>query len=251
MKRHGNLWDRITDPENLYKAYRKARKGKAQQKGILSFEEDIEGNLLSLQKLLCTGEFSTSEYHSKTIHEPKKREIYILPFYPDRIIQHALLQVVAPIWDGLMMYDSYACREGKGMHEASRKTMNQVRKYKYCLKCDISKFYPSIDHTILMRIVEKKIKCKPTLVLLENIIRSFEGDKNTPIGNYTSQWFGNLYMNELDMELKHKYKEKTLIRYCDDFVIFSDNKAELHQLKKSIELFLMEKLQLKFSRWSK
>jgi len=250
MKRHGNLWDKIIDPDNLYKAYRKARKGKAWQRGILEFEEDVEGNLLKLQKMLCTGEFTTATYRSKTIFEPKKREIYILPFYPDRIIQHALLQVVAPIWDNLMIHDSYACREGKGMHDASRKTMRHVHNYKYCLKCDISKFYPSIDHNILMKIVEKKIKCKPTLNLLEDIIRSFDGGKNTPIGNYTSQWFGNLYMNELDINLKQKHGVKTLIRYCDDFVMFSNSKDELNKLKKHIEVFIKDKLDLTFSKWS-
>ena len=250
MKRHGNLWNKIIDPDNLYKAYRKARKGKAWQKGILEFEKDIEGNLLRLQKMLCKGEFTTSEYRSKTIYEPKQREIYILPFYPDRIAQHALLQVVAPIWDNLMIHDSYACREGKGMHDASRKTMRHVHNYKYCLKCDISKFYPSIDHNILMDIIENKIKCKPTLTLLEDIVRSFGGGKNTPIGNYTSQWFGNLYMNELDNNLKQKHGVKTLIRYCDDFVMFSDSKQELQDLQRHIKRFLKDKLDLTFSKWS-
>jgi retron-type reverse transcriptase len=250
LKRHGNLWDKIIDPDNLYLAYRKARKGKAWQKGILEFEKDVEGNLLKLQKMLCKGEFTTSEYRSKTIYEPKEREIYILPFYPDRITQHALLQVVAPIWDNLMIHDSYACREGKGMHDASRKTMRHVHNYKYCLKCDISKFYPSIDHNILMDIIENKIKCKPTLTLLEDIVRSFGGGKNTPIGNYTSQWFGNLYMNELDNNLKQKHGVKTLIRYCDDFVMFSDSKQELQDLKRHIKRFLKDKLDLTFSKWS-
>ena len=250
MKRHGNLWDKIIDPDNLYLAYRKARKDKAWQKGILEFEKDVEGNLLKLQKMLCKGEFTTSEYRSKTIYEPKEREIYILPFYPDRIAQHALLQVVAPIWDNLMIHDSYACREGKGMHDASRKTMRHVHNYKYCLKCDISKFYPSIDHNILMDIIEHKIKCKPTLVLLDDIVRSFGGGKNTPIGNYTSQWFGNLYMNELDNNLKQKHGVKTLIRYCDDFVMFSDSKQELQDLQRHIKRFLKDKLDLTFSKWS-
>jgi len=250
MKRHGNLWDKITDPENLYKAYRKARKGKAWQSGILEFEKDVEGNLLKLQKMLCKGEFTTSKYRSKKIYEPKEREIYILPFYPDRIAQHALLQVVAPIWNNLMIHDSYACREGKGMHEASRKTMRHVHNYKYCLKCDISKFYPSIDHNILMNIIEHKIKCKPTLALLDDIVCSFGGGKNTPIGNYTSQWFGNLYMNELDINLKQQQGVKTLIRYCDDFVMFSNSKKELNRLQKHIEKFLKYKLDLTFSKWS-
>ena len=101
-----------------------------------------------------------------------------------------------------------------------------------------------------MRIIEKKIKCKPTLALLENIVRSFGGGKNTPIGNYTSQWFGNLYMNELDQWLKHKHKATTLIRYCDDFGIFGNDKQALHKLKDEVEQFLAEKLLLKFSKWS-
>ena len=250
MKRHGNLWDKIVAPDNLYKAYRKARKGKSTQKGILEFEKDVNGNLLKLQKMLCTNKFTTSKYRSKTIHEPKKREIYILPFYPDRVVQHALLQIVAPIWDNLMIHDSYACREGKGMHDASRKTMRHVSNYKYCLKCDIRKFYPSIDHNILMGIVSKKIKCSRTLFLLEDIIRSFEGGKNTPIGNYTSQWFGNLYMHELDINLKQDHGVKTLIRYCDDFVMFSNSKSELNKLRVHIETFIKDKLDLTFSKWS-
>jgi len=250
MKRHGDLWRRVVDYDNLLMAYKKARKGKAWHNSVIEFEKDIEGNLIKLRDLLVAGRFNTSEYNSKTIYEPKQREIYILPFYPDRIVQHALLQVVSPIWDGVMIHDSYACRVGKGMHEASRKTSRHVKKYKYCLKCDISKFYPSIDHNVLMRIIEQKIKCKPTLALLDNIVRSFEGGKNTPIGNYTSQWFGNLYMNELDQWLKHTHKASTLIRYCDDFVMFSDDKAALHKLKDEVENFLAEKLLLKFSKWS-
>ena len=136
------------------------------------------------------------------------------------------------------------------MHDASRKTMRHVHNYKYCLKCDISKFYPSIDHNILMDIIEHKIKCKPTLVLLDDIVRSFGGGKNTPIGNYTSQWFGNLYMNELDNNLKQKHGVKTLIRYCDDFVMFSDSKQELQDLQRHIKRFLKDKLDLTFSKWS-
>jgi retron-type reverse transcriptase len=250
MKRHGNLWNKITDPDNLYRAYKRARHGKSTRRAVKQFEFDIAGNLLLLQRLLCTGTFRTSVYKTKTIYEPKQREIYILPFFPDRIVQHALLQVLIPIWDRLMIHDSYACREGKGMHDASRKTMDHVRTYKYCLKCDISKFYPSIDHDILMAIIRRKIKCGPTLALLENIVRSFDGGKNTPIGNYTSQWFGNLYMNELDQAVKHEHKMHAYIRYCDDFVIFDNCKKKLQDLQKWIGEFLANKLMLKFSKAS-
>lgn len=250
MKRHGNLWDAITHPDNLLEAYRKARKGKGWRQSILHFEKNLAANLLKLQRMLCTGGYQTSRYASKTIYEPKQRVIYKLPFAPDRIVQHALLQIVSPIWDRLMIEDSYACRKGRGMHQASRLTMAHVRRYRYCLKADISKFYPSIDHDILMRIVCRKIKCKPTLALIENIVRSFPGGKNTPIGNYTSQWFGNLYMNELDQAVKHLHKVKGYLRYCDDFVLFGDDKSHLHRLLNWIREFLARKLQLKFSRAS-
>lgn len=250
MKRHGNLWDKITCPNNLLHAYREARRGKGWQRHVKWFERDVNGNLLRLQKMLCTGEFDTSEYRTKTIYEPKQRDIYVLPFYPDRIVQHALLQVVAPIWDALFIEQSYACRKGRGMHQASHQTMRHVRRYKYFLKADISKFYPSINHDILLAIVRRKIKCARTLALLENIIRSFAGDKNVPIGNYTSQWFGNLYMNELDQQIRHVHKIGAYVRYCDDFIVFHDCKRTLAALKDWIESFLRDRLALKFSRWS-
>jgi retron-type reverse transcriptase len=249
LKRHGNLWNKIISYDNLHLAYKTAKRGKGTRTAITEFEKDIKGNLLRLQDSLIHKTFTTSKYKSKTIYEPKIREIYILPFYPDRIVQHALLQIIIPIWDNLMIFDSYACRMGKGMHQASSKTMGYVKKYEYCLKCDIKKFYPSIKHKILIDIVERKIKCKDTLWLLKDIINSFDGEKNTPIGNYTSQWFGNLYMNEVDTYVKNK-KYKAYIRYCDDFVIFSDDKKDLHVLKLEIEDFLLTKLSLKFSRWS-
>ena len=250
MKRHGNLWDAITHPDNLLEAYRKARKGKGWRRSILAFEKNLNANLLRLQRLLCTGAYKTSKYSCKTIYEPKERVIYKLPFAPDRIVQHALLQVVSPIWDKLMIDDSYACRKGRGMHQASRKTMQCIRLYKYCLKADISKFYPSIDHDILMQIICRKIKCKQTLALIEDIARSFPGGKNAPIGNYTSQWFGNLYMNELDQAIKHQHKIDGYIRYCDDFVLFDNCKRRLNDLLKWIERFLSDRLRLRFSRAS-
>ena len=250
MKRHGNLFEAIVHPDNLCMAYTNARRGKRWQNVVKDFEKDIEGNLARLHKMLRAKEFTTSAYRSKTIHEPKTREIYILPFFPDRIVQHALIHVLGPIWDNLMINDSYACRKGKGMHRGSRRVMNHVRRYKYCLKGDMSKFYPSIDHDILMEIIERKIKCKDTLWLLEDIVRSFEGGRNTPIGNYTSQWFGNLYLNELDTQIKQTHKQKAYIRYCDDFVLFGDSKPHLHALKEWIEKYLCERLKLAFSKWS-
>ena len=248
MKRHGNLFDKITDMDNLTLAYIRARKGKAWQRQIKAFDVNPEENLLAIKQSLIDKTFHTSPYRVKTIHEPKKREIYILPFSPDRIVQHALMNVIEHIWENLFIHDSYACRKGKGVHAGSRRTMEFVRRNAYCLQCDISKFYPSIDHDILSFIVRRKIKCPDTLWLLDDIIYSIQGGKNTPIGNYTSQWFGNLYMNELDQYLKHTWKIRDYIRYCDDFLLFHHDKGFLNRMKIVIKDFLADTLHLTMSK---
>jgi len=126
--------------------------------------------------------------------------------------------------------------------------MEYVRKNNYCLKCDISKFYPSVDQDTLYKILQRKIKCADTLWLIKNIIYSYPGGKNVPIGNYTSQWFGNMYLNELDMYVKHELKCKDYVRYCDDFCLFHDDKMVLNAAAKSIETFLLNRLNLRFSK---
>jgi RNA-directed DNA polymerase len=250
MKRHGSLFEKITDIDNLYRAYYNARRGKGWQGTVIKFNADIDNNLIRIRDSLINKTFTTSPYKTKLIHEPKEREIYILPFAPDRIVQHAIMNVIEPIWERLFIHDSYACRVGKGIHAGSRRAMEFIRKNDYCMQCDISKFYPSIDHDILFTIINKKIKCEDTLDLLHNIINSIDGDKNVPIGNYTSQWFGNLYMNELDQYLKHEYKVKCYIRYCDDFVMFHNSKDELNKLAIVIKEFAEKKLKLRLKKCS-
>ena len=250
MKRHGSLFHKITALENIHLAYQRARRGKGWQKKVQAFEKDIDSNLEDIRQSLIRKTFRTSSYRTKKIYEPKERDIFILPFAPDRIVQHALMNVIAPIWDNLFYFHSYACRDGKGIHAGSRKTMEYVRKNKYCLKMDISKFYSSINHDILYKIIQKKIKCKDTLWLVHNIVYSIKSGKNVPIGNYTSQWFGNLYMNELDQELKHQYKIKNYIRYCDDFILFHNSKRYLQEIANIIEEFLAKRLQLRLSKCS-
>jgi retron-type reverse transcriptase len=249
MKRHGNLFEQIISMDNLYLAYRQAHKGKAWQKAVKEFDMDIDGNLAIIQQKLVDG-FHTSSYKTKTIHEPKKREIYILPFSPDRIVQHALMNILEPIWEKLFIYDSYACRKGKGIHAGSRRTMEFIRQNRYCMQSDVAKFYPSVKHDILFEIIQQKIKCQRTLGIIEDIIYSIGEGQNVPIGNYTSQWFGNLYLNELDQFLKHEYHIKHYIRYCDDFVVFHDDKKFLNELSGDIKDFLKDKLQLVLKKCS-
>jgi retron-type reverse transcriptase len=248
MRRHGNLWSVITSKENLAVAHYKATRGKKTMRNIIKFNQDIDGNLANVQELLLAKEFHTSPYHEKIIYEPKQRKIYVLPFNPDRVVQHALMNVIAPIWQDLFISDSYACLIGRGIHRGSQKTMEFVRRNKYVLKCDISKFYPSVDQEILMAVIEKKIKCKNTLWLLDEIAHSFPGGKNVPIGNYTSQWFGNLYLNELDQFVKNELHIKDYVRYCDDFCLFYNDKTVLHDAAERIREFIEGKLLLRFSK---
>lgn len=248
IKRHGDLFQRIIAPENIYEGYRSARKGKAWQNAIKVFEEHLDENLAGIRRSLIERSFSTSQYRSLTILEPKKREIYILPFYPDRIVQHALMRVIEPVWESLFIEDSYACRKKKGIHAGSLRTMQFVRRNRYCLKCDISKFYPSVRHDVLSSIVRRKIKCPGTLWLIDDIINSFPGETNVPIGNYTSQWFGNLYLNELDMFVKHELRCRDYLRYCDDFCLFSDDKGYLNECAARMEEFLQSRLGLRYSK---
>jgi len=250
LKRIGNLWDSIISKENIEAAYLSARKGKAWQRTIQRFDENLEENLDAVRVSLVDKTFHTAPYRSKKVFEPKERDIFILPFAPDRIVQHALMRVIEPIWESLFIHDSYACRKGKGMHKGSTRTMEFVRRNEYCLKCDISKFYPSVRHDVLSAIVRRKIKCPETLRLIDDIINSFPGETNVPIGNYTSQWFGNLYLNELDTFVKHELRCRDYLRYCDDFCLFSDDKGYLNECAARIREFLHTKLALKLSKCS-
>jgi RNA-directed DNA polymerase len=251
MKRYGNLFEAIVSSDNIYLAYRNARKGKSWQNTIKVFESKLEGNINKIQQSLINKTFTTAAYKVFTVHEPKERLIYRLPFNPDRVVQHALMNVLEPIWDKYFIYDSYACRKNKGIHAGSRRTMEFIRAVGgYCLKMDISKFYASINHDILFEIAQRKIKCPNTLWLLRDIIYSIDGPTNIPIGNFTSQWLGNLYLNELDQMLKSKYKIKHYLRYCDDFILFHKDKGFLGEMRDAITYFLKDKLVLNISRQS-
>jgi hypothetical protein len=251
MKRTGNLFQKIVEPDNIQLAFQLARKGKRWQNTIKIFELQEEENLAKIRASLIDKTFTTSDYETFIVYEPKRRLIYKLPFNPDRIVQHALMNVVEPIWESFFIDDSYACRVGKGIHTGSKRTMEYIRKVGkegYCLKMDISKFYPSISHDILFKLIEQKIKCKDTLNLFSDIVYSISGGYNVPVGNYTSQWLGNLYLNELDQFVKHELKGEHYIRYCDDFLLFHTDKTYLKDCADAMTSFLKSTLNLKLSK---
>ena len=248
MKRYGRLWDKVLTYENIEEAARLSALGKKNKRNVRRFFSNYEQNLEYVFDILQSGKFSTAGYHEKTIYEPKKRVIYILPFFPDRIVQHAIMNIVEPIWDKLFDYHSYSCRKGKGIHTAMCYTNKLVNSFKYVAKNDISKFYPSMRHDKAMYFIERKIKDKRVLDVFDNVINSIEGDTNIPIGNYMSQWIGNLYLTELDRLIREKLPSNTMVRYCDDFLLFSNDKKELSYSMSVVEDYIHNTLGMKFSK---
>lgn len=241
MKRFGNLYSRIFDIDNLYLAYTKARKGKGKSYGVIRFEKELDNNILSIHKELAECTYHTSDYETFTIHDPKEREIYRLPFR-DRVVHHAIMNVLEEVWTSIFISHSYSCIKGRGIHgvlKHLKKDLKDSEGTKYCLKMDVRKFYPSIDHDVLKKIVRKKLKDKRLLVLLDDIIDSAPG---VPIGNYLSQFFANLYLSYFDHWLKEDLKVKYYYRYADDMVILSNSKEWLHTLLGSIKNYLQDKL---------
>lgn len=262
LKTYQHLYPQICDFENIYLAYRKARKGKRGRMQPAMFERVQDDELLALQEELQTHSYKPGAYHSFFIHDPKKRLISAAPFR-DRVVHHALCRVMEPIWEKRFIYDSYANRVGKGTHRALDRTQEFSRNYKYFLQCDVRQFFPSIDHAILMAEFSRLIKDDELLWLCGTILKSgegvlageyemhwFEGDypstssgqglfaanrpRGLPIGNLTSQFWANVYMNELDHFVKRELKCKAYIRYVDDFVLFSDNKKQLAGWREQI-----------------
>jgi RNA-directed DNA polymerase len=244
MKRINNLYDSIISIENLKLADKKARKGKTKNKGVIEHDKMQVENILNLHLALKNKTFSTSEYSTFKIYEPKERLIFSLRYYPDRIVHHAIMNILEPIFLNIFTANSFSCIKGRGIHGAAnavKKTLKDVDNTTYCLKLDIKKFYPSVNHDILKLILRRKFKDKDLLWLLDEIIDSTDG---IPIGNYTSQYFANLYLTYFDHWLKEEKKVKYYFRYADDMVIFSSDKEYLHKLLADIIKYLDVELAL-------
>ena len=246
MKRYNNLYSQITSYYNLQLAHKNAQKGKRHYPEVVKVNAREEWYLTDLQKQLQDKSFVNSEYKTFTKYGGKKnRIIYRLPYYPDRIVHHAIMNVCEPIWQSTLIRDTYAALKGRGIHDG----VNRMKKFLqdrdntlYCLKFDIQKFYPGINNDILFYdILPKKIKCKDTLWLLGKIVYSTLG---LPIGNYLSQIKGNLFLSPFDWFIKQTKRIKYFARYCDDLVILRNSKQYLHELKQECEEWLWDNLKL-------
>lgn len=246
MKRFGNLYPSICDPDNIRCAFDNASRGKSHYREVAKIRQNPNKYLSKIERSLKEKTFKNAPYKEfERVECGKKRHIHKLPFYPDRIIQHAVCQVLLPIWERQYIRDTYSCIVGRGIHDGAKRVKKALREHpdktRYCLKLDIRKYYPNVDNGILKSIIRRKIKCKDTLWLLDEIIDSTTG---IPIGNYTSQHFSNLYLSGFDHWVKEELQVKHYFRYCDDIVVLSDSKETLRDIYQSMLGYLEGKLRL-------
>ena len=262
-KTYKHLYPRICAFDSLYQAHRQARRGgKRKHPQVAEFEHNLGENLLRLQEELETQTYRPGPYYNFIVIERKERKISAAP-YRDRVVHHALINVINPIFEARYIHDTYANRKDKGTHRALDRAQYFARRYPYVLKCDVRQFFPSIDHATLRRLIARHVACPPTLWLIDHILESgagiladrytpvyFPGDdlfvanrpRGLPIGNLTSQHWANLYLHPLDLFIKqelHCCKQRdAYLRYSDDFLLFAAAKPTLHRWRGEIIAFL-------------
>ncbi len=258
MKICHHVFDQIISLENLFAGWKEFHKDKQIKPDVLKFELNLEPNIFQLHRDLKSHRYKHGPYTSFYITDPKRRHIHKATVR-DRVLHHAVFNILNPLFEPTFISHSFSCRIGKGSHkgvDCLTKTLRQISlNYTgpcFALKCDISKFFASIDHSVLLNLLSKKIKDDKAMWLIKEIIGSFCSNQSNlfekrglPIGNLTSQLFANIYLNELDQFVKHELRVKNYLRYTDDFIIASDNKEYLEKILKPIKEFLEQKLFLK------
>jgi len=252
MKRFGGLWSRVVSFENLHRAAYQVLRGKRSKEQAGDFFYDLEGNLLCLQRELAGGTYIPGDYRTFWISDPKPRLISAAPFR-DRVVHHALVNIIEPLFEMRFIDHSYACRKGKGTHRALAQFDHWAHTTKYILKMDIRKFFPSLDHEILKQKIARTVKDREVLGLCrliidqsnqqERVIQYFPGDTlltplerriGIPIGNLTSQFLANVYLDGLDHFVKDGLRVRRYLRYVDDFCCFADDKQDLRWIRDEI-----------------
>ncbi len=245
-----NKYDEAVTFNKLLEAHKKARKGKREKKKVTQFELILEDELLNSEKELRSGTYKHGKYHTFQIYEPKERTI-MASEYRDRVVHQWYVEnFIKPYFVPQFIDTTYACIEGRGMHKASKDVQIAMRRARdkwnryYILKMDVTKYFKNIDKRVLWDILKRKIKDRKLLWLTREILLSTEGMLGLPLGNYTSQMFANIYLNELDQFIKHKLKCKYYFRYMDDMIILTQNKEMAQYCLKNITNFLESNLRL-------
>lgn len=245
VKRHGNLWKDVISYDNIREAYRRSRKGKTRKPGVMVVDADPEPYLLEIRRMLVERTYRSGRYRAFEVRERGKvRIVYNIDYYPHRIVHWALMLVIKPI---LMDYigegHSFAAMEGRGTHQALTKVRRALHSdpegTRYCLKMDVRQFFPSIDKGIMMRKLERRIKDPDVLWLCREIVYGFPGP-GLPIGNYTSQYFANYYLADIDRYMTQVWHCRHYVRYMDDIVILGSSKSWLHRARRKVDALLRE-----------
>lgn len=254
-KKYRNIYNKIVTFQNLWQASRKARRGKRDKNEVLEFEYNLEENLFDIQEKLINESYQFGDYIHFTITEPKRREISAAP-YKDRVVHHAICNIIEPILDRAMIYHSYACRINKGMHKAQDIAQKYIRHNKWVLKLDIRKYFFTIDHQILLDNIKKKISDKKVLNIIGKVLETYQSpdkyyfpfdddsskeihrNRGLPIGNLTSQLFANYYLTSMDRFIKDELKIKHYLRYMDDCLCFADTKEQIFEYRQAIQNYL-------------
>ncbi len=256
MKTYNKLYQKVCSFENLILAFRKARKGKSKKDYVLIFESNLRENIKSLQDELKSKTYIPHKLKKFVIRDPKTRIIHA-SIFRDRIVHHAIINLIEPIFEKRFIYDSFASRKQKGTHLAVKRFESFIRKVSlngrtiknsfnnnsirgYVLKADIKNYFATMNHQILINILRRKIKDEDFIWLIKVILDNFDAPKGQglPLGNYTSQFFANVYLNDMDYFIKHRLKAKYYVRYVDDFVILHKDKKVLEDFKIKIEKYL-------------
>lgn len=252
-KTYKNLFQPALTFSNLLDAHYSGRKGKRYKKDVIEFEMNLEGNLIDLYYSLKNKTYTPGEYKEFTVYEPKKRLIKAAP-YRDRVVhQWYVKNFIIPVFGKAFIYDSYACIEGKGMHSSAYRVQEFLRTAEYnwerpyVLKGDIKSYFFSIDHEILYKLIEHKIK-DPEVLWLTRVILNTTENPGIPVGSYTSQWFANIYLHQLDMFVKHELRVKRYVRYMDDWVLVFKSKEEAQQAFEKIKDFVKYELKLELNK---
>lgn len=249
MNSYNNLIEKIVHMDNLRLAYKKTAKNKRMTFGYLEFKEYKDINLEKIKQELLNGTYKIGKYREFIIYEPKARLISALNF-KDRLVQHALINIIEPIFEAMFLPHTFACRKNLGTHAGVKYVQSALRKHphlNYYLKTDFRKFFPSVDHNILLKIVHKKIACKKTLYIIEEIIKPNE--VGIPIGSLTSQLFANVYGSILDQYIHHQLKHRVWARYMDDVVILGNDPLKLRNDFYKIKLFAENNMKMTISKW--
>lgn len=247
MRRAGGLFPDIVRFRTLLEAERRAARGKRDRPTVQAFEMDLERELIRLREELASHSYHPGPSITFEVRDPKRRAICAAPFR-DRVVHHAICDVLEPVFERRACHDSYACRRGKGSHAAIERTQAFARRWPYVLKCDVRRFFASVDHAVLRALLRRVLKDRAVLALLDRIIDHPPPDalpgRGLPIGNLTSQHFANLILGELDHHVKDRLALPGYIRYMDDFLLFGADTAALHELHAEVRRFLLKRLGL-------